>query len=150
MSKKKKITFLIISIIFIIGIKVSWEIYTINNSSIVPVKDINEISISSNDSITSETTVSGLISVNDNESIFESNKTIVNDVLYVFILKKPSLFTKEEFLFDLNNTDNLNDIKKIVIVSGEIYSGEGETKGFSDNILPDLPENRVIWEKSNE
>jgi len=148
LSFKRIIIFLSISVPLLLGLYILWGIYQAENISVVPVNDINNVSLSADDTLSIETEISGEATVDDFEEITHINKETVDDVLYVIVHKQPSFTSENKFLFNLNNVRDLDSVNEISIVSGNIYTGEGAEQGYSIGDLKNLPEQKTIWTRT--
>lgn len=148
MSLKRTIFFLFLGFIIFLGLYISWGIYQSQNNSVIPIKEIDNVSISTDSKLTNETEISGKVTIGNFEEVSHINVEKVDDDLYIIIHKQPSFSKENEFVFDLNNVNDISSIEKISIVSGDIYTGEGEEHGYSLGDLKSLPEQKIIWEQS--
>ncbi len=148
MTLKRTIFFLFLGFIIFLGVYISWGIYQSQNNSVIPIKEIDNVSISTDSKLTNETEIFGEVTIGNFEEVSHINVERVDDDLYIIIHKQPSFSKENEFAFDLNNVSDISSIEKISIISGDIYTGEGEERGYSLGDLKSLPEQKKIWEQS--
>ncbi|MFD2046627.1 hypothetical protein ACFSTA_20410 [Ornithinibacillus salinisoli] len=147
LSLKKVILFFLISAIIFLCLYILWGIYKAQNISVVPIEDINSISISADEVLSTETEITGEVKVDRFEAVSHINKEKVDEVLYIIIHKEPSFFSKGTFSINLNDVNDVESINNISIISGNIYTGEGVERGYSLGDLKKIPDQEVIWEQ---
>ncbi|WP_080145789.1 hypothetical protein [Marinilactibacillus piezotolerans] len=150
LSIKKNIVTLSLTFVSFFGVYVLLSIYQANNISVVPIEDTNSINVADHPhTLSSKTIISGEIEVDSFEEITHINKEKFDTVLYIVIHKQPSFSSQNTFSFSLDDVPDIESIDKISIVSGDVYTGEGSEQGYSLGDLPDLPNQKVIWEKTD-
>ncbi|CQR47969.1 hypothetical protein BN1058_02305 [Paraliobacillus sp. PM-2] len=147
LSFKKIIIFFLISAIVYLSLSIFWGIYQAQNISVVPIKDINSVSISADKVLSTETEITGEVKVDHFEAVSHINKEKVDEVLYIIIHKQPSFSSKSTFSINLDDVNDVDSINNIFIISGNIYTGEGAEQGYSLGDLKKITDQEVIWEQ---
>lgn len=144
---KKKIIRSLLVILAMFLLYIGLSIYQSENIEIIPFIDINELHISDTKPVSSDTTISGTANVGQFESVSVNNLIVVEDTLYVIIYKWPTFFSNNKIDIKLENVGGLDEVSKISVVWGDIYSNEGSATGFSHKDLVNHPDQRIVWEK---
>lgn len=147
LSFKNIIALFLVSAIVFFCFSVFWSIYQAKNISVIPIEDINNVSVTADKVLSTETEIMGNVKVDRFEEVSHITIEKVDEVLYVIIHKKPSFFTENTFSVNLNDITNVDSINKINIISGNIYIGEGVEKGYSIGDLVKIPDQKIIWEQ---
>lgn len=115
-----------------------------------PIEDTNNVSVTTSHTLSSDTLISGEVKVDSFEAITHINKAKYDDVLYIIIHKQPSFFKQNAFSFNLNDVNEIDSVNTITIVSGDVYTEEGGTLGYSPGELKNLADQKVIWQKQEK
>lgn len=147
MSTKRKIQVVLISIVSLFLIYLGLNIYQAKKMEIISFEEINNLQVSTNNELKSDTKITGTVELDNSEAVALMDQMVVNETLYIIIYKWPSFKQDNSIDFDLGNAENLNQVERISLVYGDIYSGEGNSRGISFGDLTTHPDQTVIWEK---
>lgn len=135
------------SAVLYLCLTIFWNIYRAQNISVVPIEDVNRVSLTTAGVLSTETEITGEVIVDRFEGISHIDIEKVDEVLYIIIHKHPSFFSKSTFSIKLDDIREIDSINNISIISGNIYTGEGVERGYSLGDLKKTPDQKVIWEQ---
>ena len=147
MSTKRKIQVVLISIVSLFLIYLGLNIYQAKKMEIISFVEINNLTVSTNNELKSDTKITGTVELDNFEAVALMDQMVVNETLYLIIYKWPSFKQDNSIDFDFGNTENLNQVERISLIYGAIYSGEGNSRGISFGDLATHPDQTVIWER---
>ncbi len=130
---------------------IGFDIYQSKNMEIIPFSDITSINVSAEEELQTDTVITVTADVGDYEAIAGdlTQKEMVEGTLYIIFYKYPAFKQVKDVEVHLGNMASLNQVQQISIIYGDIYSGEGESKGFFMNDLIDHPDQEIIWQKGD-
>ncbi|GEK90738.1 hypothetical protein [Alkalibacterium kapii] len=144
---KKKIIRTLLAVLAVFLMYIALNIYQSENIEIIPFEDINKLHVSDTKSVSSDTTITGTANIGQFESVSVNNLIVVEDTLYVIIYKWPTFFSNDKIDIKLKNVGGLDEVSKMSIVWGDIYSNEGSARGFSHSDLVKHPDQQIFWLK---
>lgn len=137
---------LIVIIIFF-----SWITYKGNHMTIVPLNEITNVEMSTND-LTDATKIKGNIKSNAFESVDFVDSVVEEGILYLMVYKEPKLLGKQS-QFEVAIKDESKklyvspaDINQVVFTYWDTTTQDGYTM---DELIDNFPK-KVVWEKTSE
>lgn len=149
-SVRKKIVLVIISLIAYFIIYIGLSIYQTNHLEIISLEEMSQLKVSSAHDLDGNTRITGTADVDDFEAVALMDAMVVEETLYLILYKWPAFIEDSTIDFSLENIEGLDEVNRVSIVYGEIYSGEGEQYGISYGDFLSHPDQSVIWKKGEE
>lgn len=146
-SLTKRILIIALVLVLLFGIYIGWQIYKSSQTEVVSVNDIVTLNMSEDNSLKLDTEISGDVQLGRFEALSHPSIETYEGILYIILHKQPALISQPDFSFSLNGVSDLDTVEEIRIVSGDIYTGEGDETGYSLIDLQDAPEQKVIWKQ---
>lgn len=137
----------ILSMVSLFLIYIGLNIYRGKQIKIISFDEINDLEVSTNNELKIDTQITGTVELGDFEAVVLMDRMVVDETLYLIIYKWPSFIQDNSIDFDFENTENLSGVEQISLVYGDIYSGEGSSRGISYGDLATHPDQIIIWEK---
>lgn len=113
---------------------------------IVDTADIKQVTVFPEGVLTTKSKIMGKVTLSRFETVSFTTGTVIEDTLYVLNHKKYGITGERSFEVPLINLSNLGNVKKVVLIGGDIYSGEGKSRGISESDYPLIEDSRLVWE----
>ena len=148
-TRYRGILWMIGLVIGVILLVTSWYNYRNAHLQIVPLQDIEQVSVSSRE-LTEETIIAGKVKIGNREKISFSDVVLDNQQLFIMVHKEPRLL-KQQDTFEVKIKEitttygqrPVADIEKISLV----YYDNQQLKGYTKAQLIEDFSKKVIWEK---
>lgn len=122
-------------------------IYNETNKEVVMTSDIHNVETNPSAVLQKNTVITGEVELEALEGVAFSTPTPINEIIYITTMKKMSIFPSNTLRVELNNIENLDQIEKIILIGGDIYSNTGQNTGISASEFENIVDQKIIWEK---
>ena len=119
MKKKKILVVLLSSMVILIGGYFGWKLYQNTTRTIIPVDDLEKVSIKRENN---QLLLVGKAKLDPFERVANYGAIQINDTLYIYVMKTKSLIKEDvvkENLTKISVSDSPTSPKKIYLVSGK-------------------------------
>lgn len=124
-------------------------IYSETHKEVVLTSDIHNVEINPSAVLQKETVITAEVELDTLESVAFSTPTSINEIVYITTMKKLSVFPANTLKVELNTIENLDQIEKIILIGGDLYSDTGQHTGISAGEFENIVDQQTIWEKQD-